>query len=594
MCGINVIIGQAQEPQHAIEKMMMATKHRGPDFSSWQKVSESLFLAANRLKILDLSDASNQPLWNKERNAVLAWNGALYNYQDLRNELLQLGYSFETNSDSEVLLLWLKHYGKKGLSSLKGMFALAFMDLDKEQVLIARDPSGEKPLYYSKQAECWYFSSEARAIREIIQPEIDTNAFASFFYVRHAFPDSSFFNKIQQVLPGDAWIFDFQGNQQGKWTWTHPNIPTANVKPNTFEEVLKDAVLKNFHTERPLGVMLSGGADSSLLYALWYEETGQALPTYTITFDQHYQRKYSDPSFANKFSKLYPSLHQEVRIDLKKVMENWPAYIKSMDQPIGDSAGFLTWMIAKEASSAVKVLISGAGADELFGGYNRHRAYLNYLDHPKIWHFLKKTGMHQLFPASVQKMVNSIGESQQETFIQMAALQKIPAANLAPFTALYPDSGAAYKDALEWDRTFYLVNDILKIHDNSCMAHGIEGRSPFLDYELISLSKGLSEAQHKKQVGKFWIKEALRKRNLGFVANRKKLGFGLPLQEWVNKKEFQQWVYPRIIQLEKDWGQHFPEEMRNLAKAPGSAKGREFLQVWNLFLLASWLEEYGK
>lgn len=595
MCGINVILGKTnKKAQHDIEAMMRSTAHRGPDYSAWNQVGASLFMAGNRLKILDMSEASNQPLWNQEKNAVLVWNGALYNYQDLRNSLLHLGYFFETNSDSEVLLHWLKHYGKNGLKDLKGMFALAFADLDKQELLIARDPSGEKPLSFAEHKNNWYFSSEARAIKEITDSRIDISQFMPYFYVRHPFPKGSLFADISQVLAGQAMLLDFDGKKKECWDLGKQHLPMGKFDPNRLEEVLKDAVLKNFHTERPLGVMLSGGADSSLIYALWYEETGQALPTYTITFDHKYQKNYCDPNFANKFNKHYPSFHQEVKIDLTKVKENWPAFIQSLDQPIGDSAGFLTWMLAKEASTAVKVLISGAGADELFGGYNRHQAFLQYLKHPNFWENIKKLGIHQAFPASLKKMIGSIGETQQETFIQMSALQQIPSHYLPLFTALYPSSGNPMKDALEWDRVFYLVNDILKIHDNACMAHGIEGRSPYLDQELISISLGLSETQHREQIGKKWIKEALQKRNLGFISNRKKLGFGLPLREWMANKEFQEWVCPAIKQLEKDWGQHFPDEMRTLAKAPDKAKGREFLQVWNLFLLASWLEQYGK
>lgn len=591
MCGINIILGKHSKAEQLTEQMMRATAHRGPDFSSYIKVSEGVYFAANRLKILDLTDASNQPLWNKEKDAVLAWNGALYNYQDLRNELLDLGYHFQTNSDSEVLLYWLRHYGKKGIKQLKGMFSIAFADLREKNVLILRDPSGEKPLYYSNSEKFWFFSSEASPLTLCQSKKIDKRQFLPYFYHRHSFPDSSFYEGVGQVLAGTGFLFDFEGKILDKFSWAHPKQPRLSPTQNSFEELLKDAVLKNFHTERRVGTILSGGADSSLIYALWYEETGEPIPTFTVTFDEKKKTKYADPTFSKKLGRKYPSLGKEVFIDLEKIQKFWPDYISSLDQPVADSASFLTWITAKEASNDVQVLLSGAGADELFGGYNRHRAYAHYLKNPVLWNFLKKTGIEIILPSNLQKMVASIEPNEAETFIQMSALQHIPTDSLPQFVQWYPRGSSPLKNALEWDRSFYLINDILKIHDNACMAHGVEGRAPYLDFDLISMSQHLSEEQHHQLLGKVWIKEALKKRGLGYIAKRKKLGFGLPLQEWSKERAYLDWVTPTIQKMEATWGNHFPEEMRTLAKKPNSAKGRQYLQVWNLFVLASWIEQ---
>lgn len=590
MCGINVIIGK--DSNSLIEMMMRTTAHRGPDFSGFSKVSEFILFAGNRLKILDLSDSSNQPLWDQDRTCVLVWNGAIYNYQDLRNELLASGFVFSTNSDSEVLLYWLKLHGENGIQSLKGMFAFAFADLSKNKLIIARDPSGEKPLYFSEIKGKWYFSSESRAIRAVQDPEndIDLRQFMPYFFVRHSFPQDTFFEQIKQFPPGNAWTFDMEGKKYSEIQWKYPQLKKEKKDQEIFEELLKDSILKNFHAERPVGLLLSGGADSSLIYALWFEETGEPIPTYTATFEKKYRNKYQDPDFAKKLEKTYLSLHREIEIDLKVVQENWGAYIHSLDQPIGDSAGFLTWLVAKEASNEIKVLVSGAGADELFGGYNRHIAFQKYLDHPAFWLWIKKLGLGKILNSNFNKMLESIQDDPSLTFIQMAALEYIPEEYLDPFLELYPKSEFPLKNALEWDRSFYLVNDILKIHDGSCMAHGIEGRSPFLDYDLITLSQSLSESEHSGQLGKKWVKEALNKRGLGFISKRKKLGFGLPLEEWFQEKSFLDWIIEPIKKMDREWGQHFPKKMRTLCADPSKAKDRQFLQIWNLFLLASWLE----
>ena len=572
--------------------MMEATAHRGPDHSAYCQVSENLHFAGNRLKILDLSDASNQPLWTENKDAVLVWNGAIYNYQDLRNQLIDEGYQFRTNSDSEVLLYWLQHQGEAGLKKLKGMFALAFADLKKDSLIIARDPSGEKPLFFREENGAWFFSSESKPIQiaRNDKAKIDTDQFPYYFFLRHSHPRRTFLEGIQQFPIGTCWTMDLEGKDRQEDTWSIQPKVQGNPDHDLFEELLKDAVLKNFHAERPIGAMLSGGADSSLLYALWYEETGVQLPTFTVCFGEKFQKKYSDPLFAKRFCKKYPSFSHPVEITIQKIQDNWKKYIQSLDQPIGDSAGILTWMLANEASKQVKVLISGAGADELFGGYNRHKAYLSYLQHPNFWHFLKNSGIAKFLPADWEKMIKSIEDSPILTYIQMAALENLPVGLLNDLQLLYPSKADGIKNALGWDRAIYLVNDILKIHDNACMAHGIEGRAPYLDTELIALSQQLSEEKHRELIGKQWIKSSLQKRNLDFVGKRKKLGFGLPLEEWLSDRDFKEWVFEPIQKMEKEWGNHFPEEMRNLASNPGKAKGRQFLQVWNLFLLASWLQ----
>jgi asparagine synthase (glutamine-hydrolysing) len=590
MCGIHVLINADLDGQKAIEAMMNATLHRGPDHSGFSKISDSVFFSGNRLKILDLSNASNQPLWNKDLDAVLIWNGALYNYQDLRNDLLDLGCEFKGSSDSEVLLNWLKYFGTERINNLKGMFAFAFADLKKKQIIISRDISGEKPLYFLQKDKTWYFSSETKGILAGYEHQLPINSqqFLPYFYYRHSFPDSSFYQQIHQVLPGDVMVLDLSGKLLNKGKIAIPHLKTNRLSQTVFEETLKDAVLKNFNAERPVGMVLSGGADSSLLYSLWYEETGQPLNTFTVALEKKYQSKYSDPYFAKYLGKRYPSFHHEILVSQSDLRDNWPEYIQSMDQPIGDSAGFLTWIVAKTAKEKVKVLISGAGADELFGGYNRHRAFMYYLKNPKLYQFLKAFGPNFLFPDPWKKMLQSIHEDPDLTFIQMAALQPIPNQFLEDFQKWYPQNQSPIKNALEWDRSFYLVNDILKIHDNACMAHGIEGRSPYLDLDLLSMVQDQSDLDN--MIGKKFIKKALLQKGLGKIANRKKLGFGLPLLEWFEEKDFRIWVFEPIREMEKTWGPDFPPEMRKLAANPEKSEKRHFLQLWNLFILASWLK----
>ncbi|MCL6258948.1 asparagine synthase (glutamine-hydrolyzing) [Aquiflexum sp. TKW24L] len=595
MCGIHALVQPQPHGLTAIERMMHATEHRGPDFSGFCQVEEGIFFAANRLKIQDLRDTSNQPLRSKDRSAVLVWNGELYNHPELKEILTNEGYELDTVSDSIILLQWLMAFGKEGIQKLKGMFAFVFADLKKKEILVSRDISGEKPLYFHQNGKSWIFSSETNGILAGMEypSKIDKTQFLPYFYYRHSMPDSSFFEVVKQVLPGEIISLDLEGHVVQREKMVLERNQKREISQNKFEEILQEAVSKSFAAERPVGMVLSGGADSSLLYAVWYELTGQKLPTYTVALESKLQTKYNDPHFVRLFNKQYPSEHREISVSKATVMENWEAYIQSMDQPIGDSASFLTWLVAKEAKEEVKVLVSGAGADELFAGYNRHRAFRHFLNHPTVLRQIA-TFSDFPFPTYLKKLLQSISKNPADTFIQMAAVDKIPEAYLGIFKSWYPKSEFDFKNALDWDRTFYLVNDILKIHDNACMAHGIEGRAPYLYSGLLEFALAQTEEELLKTKEKVFIKEALRKRGLGQIADRKKLGFGLPLQEWMEENDFREWVFGSIRQLSKDWRDCFPPEMLKFTAQPEKAEKRHFLLVWNMFILAGWLTKFPK
>ena len=302
MCGVNLILNFPDSGEKAIQKMMEATLHRGPDHSSWIEVTPAIYLAGNRLKTYDLGETGNQPLLTEDGKSLLVWNGALYNYQELKNALLDKGILFKSESDAEVLIHWLRIYGLDGVQQLQGMFAFVFVDRENERIIIGRDPYGKKPLYYFHQDRQWLFSSEARAIIQsgLIEKKMDESQYLPYFYSRHSFPDKSFFKGIMQVLPGQVMVLDFLGHQHSslKLAVKQEQIPMPHLAE--FREKLGDAVVKHFHADVPVGIFLSGGADSSLLLHTWYRETGIPLHTFTVAFDPEYQQKYNDPKYESK------------------------------------------------------------------------------------------------------------------------------------------------------------------------------------------------------------------------------------------------------------------------------------------------------
>lgn len=597
MCGINMVLHYPEDlAESIIPKMMEATHHRGPDCSRYMRVGHGTYLAGNRLKILDLSDRSNQPLVTADDNGILVWNGALYNFQDLRNELLSSGSTFNSQSDSEVLLNWLYVFGTEGLSRLSGMFSLIFVNKKDKTVLIARDSLGQKPLYYHQDGDKWLFSSELRGLLASgVIPECWNNAqYSPYFFFRHSSPSETFLVNIKQLLPGEFIVIDSEGELVKKDTLKVHVKPTALPDVGYFEELIVDSVLKHYHADVPAGIILSGGADSSLLYKALYAEVGIPLRSYTAVFEPKYQNRYPDFHFARTLAKKCHGKHEEVLITPEGFRRWWPEYVKTLDHPVGDTAGFLTWMIGRQAGADVKILIGGAGADELFGGYNRHKAFLLFLKHPKLAGFLRRFFRRMsIFPRSVQKAIDGIATTDMETYLNYAALQAVPIELQKDLNKWFDSEPTPFKAALNWDRTVYLAQDILKVFDSATMVHGIEGRSPYLDLPLVSLSMSLTEEQHRFLKPKQWINELLWRHDLGEIAGRKKLGFGLPIGEWLRDDiSFRNEVFSTVKQFECSFGRDFPSEMCKLARKPEVYIKQSFLQIWNLYLLACWRETH--
>ncbi|PZX58139.1 asparagine synthase (glutamine-hydrolyzing) [Algoriphagus chordae] len=587
MCGIHLIWGKGAN-EEAIDSMLQQSRHRGPDqegsFSPWP----GLWIGVNRLKIIHTGSEADQPFWSPDGSSLLIWKGELYNYQEIRNLLIHMGITFITQSDTEVVLHVLRVFGEKGLSKLSGMFALIFVDLSEKSVLVARDKNGEKPLYYAQNPDTLIVSSECNSIQSLKNSALDTRQLEPYFYLRAPLLGNTFYKGIHEWKPERY----SKMLSHTAFHWAHIHSESKNVlEPSfdTFKETLTDAVLNQFHADVPLGIQLSGGADSSLLYALWYQETGTPLPSFTIQVEAKYRKKYADGDSASRFVKQFPSNHQLIEVTQKTFWENWDDYLKSLDQPVGDSAGFLNWMIGKEAKKSVKVLISGAGADELWGGYQRHKAFDVYQKRKDL--LLRFQGILGKLPLgrSYQKFISAIDSDPRKTFLNFSGLDNFPDDLTEDYDRIFNRNFPEYRQMLDFDRQVYLVQDVLKIQDNALMAHSIEGRSPYLDASMLDLWRIVKDEELLK--GKPWIKQSLRELDLSWISERKKMGFGLPLQEWFAENgEFAKCVFSAIKAFEKTHGEHFPVKMRALAAKPELGVKHHFLTLYNLFLLAEWVK----
>ncbi len=587
MCGIHLVWGKGAN-EAAVRTLMAQSKHRGPDQEAAISPWPGLWIGVNRLKILHPGPDADQPFWSQDGKSLLIWNGEIYNYKSLRDLLMKMGIEFITESDTEVLVQWIQAFGAKGLEKLEGMFALVYVDLKDKSVLVARDINGEKPIYYSQNQERLIISSEARGIADFIKAKLDQNQIENYYFFRTPLPGKTFYKKVKEWKPSRySHIF-----QHSTFRWDNIQVPKTkaqNFRKNEFKEILDEVVSTQFHADVPVGIMLSGGMDSSLLYSTWYHKTGTPLPAYTIQVEKKFRKKYPDGDAAKELVKKIPADHHLVEMNQKTFWDNWEDYLNSIDFPIGDSAGFLTWMVGKEAKKEVKVLISGAGADELWGGYNRHQAFDFYLKNQKFLLSAKPFLSQLPLGRNAQKFFNSVESNENKTFLNFSALQPISEDLASDFERVFNSKLNPYKRALDFDRQIYLVHDVLKIHDQVLMAHGIEGRAPYLAGRMLSFWNDIPDESVLRK--KLWIKELLMESDLEKVAQREKFGFGLPLKEWLSEKgEFSKRVFDKLKAFEKSHGDIFPAEMRSLAKNPESGVKFHFLTLYNMFLLAEWIE----
>lgn len=587
MCGIHLIWGKGAN-ESSMQTLVSGSRHRGPDQEAVYSPWPGLWIGVNRLRILHLGPDADQPFWTEDGMGLLIWNGEIYNFRELKKILQSMGVACVTQSDTEVLIYYLKFFGTEGLRKIQGMFALIYVDLVSKSVLVARDPNGEKPLYFSQSPDTLIISSETRGIAKLTGAEVDLDPLDTYFYFRNPAPGKTFFKGVRAWKPGRY----SQIHHHSTFRWDTLKIGHSsenNLSNDVFKTTLEKVIIHQFHADVPVGVMLSGGMDSSLLYAQWYRHTGTPLPAFTVQVEKAYRKKYSDGDAAVRFVQSFPADHQVLEIDQKTVLDRWEEYLQSVDQPIGDSAGLLTWLIGKKAKSQVKVLISGAGADELWGGYQRHKAFHRYLGNRNFWITWSPLLQHLPFGRAWEKFNSAIRPSANETFLNFSALTNLPSDLLDDYLRIMDADLPEYKRALDFDRQVYLVQDVLKVHDNSLMAHGIEGRSPYLDHQLIQLWKSVEDPN--LFLGKPWISSCLEDLGLTWITERKKTGFGLPLLEWLSENgPFAKKVFSALKEFGVNYRSELPIEIFQLTQNPHQAVKNQFLFVYNLFLFAEWLK----
>jgi asparagine synthase (glutamine-hydrolysing) len=613
MCGLNLIVDfRGNVGEASIRQMNVATQHRGPDGSFSTQVplnNAQVFLGHNRLKIIDLSNDSNQPFFSRDKRYVLIFNGEIYNYRQLKAQLPATQH-WKTNSDTEVLLYWLINHGAKGVADLEGMFAFALLDTHQQSILFGRDGAHIKPLYFHQSEHCLVVSSEIRGIlaSNLASKELNEEQIGHYLNFKYAQPPHTFFQGIDQLPPIAHFVIATQALKVIPQP-TKPHLSSSEISNESIEQLLIESVAQQLKADVPVGIFLSGGVDSTLLLSIAQELGIKHLPSFAIinhVQDQSFGTR--DFHFARLAAKQYQSIHHEyiVSPDDLKNLANW---VNCMDQPIADGAALLTYLLSQKARKQVKVVLSGAGADELFAGYNRHWAFAWYLKNKRLlnaiapyarW-FSKGLSDGIAHPwrhkfRLIHKFFAQLAPSPAQTFINFTRLQGIPLRKALQFDISQEVNHHSREAWLRWclqhDQQHYLPNDVLAVTDAMSMQHGLEVRVPYLSQALIQVMQQYSPLDSLKQGKKSLLKAWLNQRGGQVYTQRAKEGFGMPFGKWLQTGQLP-WVIdalkkPHVVLY--DW-LDYPKFEQMLAAH--QRKKRDYTsEIWAVVTLDYWLKSH--
>lgn len=554
MCGIN---GFSFNNENLIRSMNNIIKHRGPD-------QDSIFLDDNfslghvRLSIIDLSENGRQPMFNEEHSLALVFNGEIYNFLELRKQLEIKGHRFISKTDSEVILHLYEEKGADCLDSLDGIFSFAIYNVKEKSVFMARDHFGVKPLYYYWDGNKLIFSSEIKAILcHEINKEIDKEAFSSYFHLLFSLAPKTIFKNIFKLQPAH-YLFFKRGRLEVKSYWRSnldqvKIIDKAEIK-TTINRLTSEAVKKQLVSDRPLGVFLSGGIDSTIITALAKKFTAGQLKTFCVGFEtsEEYDKFNVDLLTARRVSKDLGTDHHELMISGKSVLAELEKVAWHMDEPISNHTQVITYLLAKYSKSKVDVVLGGDGGDELFAGYPRYKYNLLLDWYQKIPVSLRRLFVNKIISSLKpdkkyvsEKLEVGVGVGRYLNFLsqkteELSRILKTDYINDVGYINILEQKYPAAKNydsndlLMLMDLENWLPEESLMRSDKTTMAFGLEERVPLLDKNLIEYSLRLPRSYKLNPFdSKIIFKQAMSEYLPDYVLNAPKRGWFSPMAKWL-------------------------------------------------------------
>lgn len=568
MCGICGIYNFNKKPvkKPLLSRMASEIKHRGPDNEGFF-FDQNVGLGYRRLTIIDTTEQPQPILHNEDQTIWISFNGEIYNFHELRDDLVKKGHKFYTATDTEAIVHLYEEYGLKFVRKLNGMFAFAIWDAKKQKLILARDQVGIKPLYYAQTSDFFIFCSEIKGILAsgLLNTSVDQDALSQYFNFRYVPSPLTMFEGILKIPPGN--LVEIQGGEvksHSFWDFSfNPSNDPEEIFTRHVRTLLDDSIKRQMIADVPLGAFLSGGIDSSIVIARMSEFSNSPVKTFSVGFSEE---KYSELSYAKEISELYQTDHHEIIVkpsDTKLL----PKIVWHLDEPLADPASLPTYLLSQEAAKKVKVVLTGEGSDELFGGYRRDLAS----PIAPMFAFLPAFSRRG-FSKALAKLPDMRGKSllvRSPLALDERAhdvLRNIFKRHPYPLKESSETSLDLVRNLLEktagWDyiskmlyleTKIWLEGDPLMKVDKMTMANSLESRVPFLDPRLIEYAATIpSKYKFKSGTTKYILRQAMRDVLPDAIFTRKKQAFEIPIRPWLQgplRKPLREILSPSIKKI---------------------------------------------
>lgn len=599
MCGIfgSTVIHNKK----IINEKLNVSNYRGPDNSSYDIISDKLIFGHNRLSIFDLEERSNQPFFYE--SIAIVFNGEIYNFIALKNELIKKGYVFSTTSDTEVICALYLEYKEECLQYLNGMFSFVIYDKEKDVLFGARDRLGQKPFFYYLKDNVFEFSSNLKQIEINNHLEIDSNTCKDYFYYGYFLDPDTPYKNVYKLMPGTYFTYDLKDKTFClKKYWSMNDVKTnKQFDYKTAKQELKNLLLDStkirLQADVPVGLFLSGGVDSSLITSL-AKENKKDVNTYSIKFNE---KKFDESNESKKIANYLGTNHNTFTCDLNSAKDLILNFYDYYDEPFADVSALPSMLLSKYVSNNVTVALTGDGADELFLGYSRYKWMNDISSFYKIPHSVRNiiSYMVSLIPNYKIKMLAKGISYKNESDLYLSLM--------TTFKTNYMKSKIS-KDKIEeclwyfseynflespsmYDVRSYLNSDINTKVDRASMAFSLETRSPFMDYRVAEFSKILPTSyKFRESKLKYILKDILSDYIPLELFDRPKKGFGVPIKEWLQKdlKELTFDCYEYFKQLKLEFIDY--EKYECLIKEFYSRKANHSVEIWRMIMFVLWFK----
>ena len=609
MCGICGIISPHRKVEVSVlERMRDVLVHRGPDDAGiYVSDDKTAGLGHRRLSIIDLSTAGRQPMTNENGTIWVTYNGEIYNFMELRDELEKKGHRFSSRTDTEVILHLYEEYGEEFVRHLDGQFAFGLWDDREKKLILARDRFGKKPLYYYHKGEILVFASEIKSILQYpyIEKQINLDSLYDYLTFQYVPYPETIFQDIRKLPPSSMMVF-MKGIAKIRRYYKIGFIPEGPFREDGYYEErvyesLKEAVKKRLISDVPLGVFLSGGIDSSTIVALMTEQAGERIKTFSVGFKE---KEYSETDYATEVARSLDTDHEEIILEPASAMDLIPELARQFDEPLADQAAVPTYLMSRIAKGKVTVCLSGEGGDEIFGGYPRYNIAIRnseLADALSIGNSkIKREIMEALIPDTSQyvKSLCSFDDKEKTLVIRKDIYEEV----IKRRNGSYPHiervakdcTGLDYLTALQYTDIYtYLTDNLMVKIDRASMLASLEIRAPMLDHMLVETALNMPVSlKVRAGIQKYILRKLMKDKLPPRIIWRGKMGFSLPLPKWF-KGDLNDYARDLLLGWRPGEAQFFNKTyVKSLLEKEWYESFSMALKVWTLLIFEEWRRQY--